>query len=456
MIVEWGIQEYQRGYHSMIRRYFLSALFLFVAIGLPGGAGAADDLITVYKGEVRILQMKSEVDRVAVGNGELLSTSLLENGQLLLLAEGEGETNVHIWYSNGQEQDFKVHIEPKDSNRVVHELRVLLSDLEGVQVRQVGERIFLTGTITEAEKPVLDTVTTEYQNVMNLTRMSSPPPQVLPRDKMIYMDVRITEFSTNKLEDLGIDWSNPIAGPSAGVVANAEQNPDFSVSLSNGNVAPSFAGALGPLSGPAGFFGIATEITSRLNFLISTGDAVILAQPKLSARSGGEAEFLAGGEVPIPVTGTLGSANVEFKEFGISLNISPVVDHLNNIVAKVATEVSAIDQSNAVQGIPGFLTRKTSTDVSMRDGQTLVISGLVSQELGKDVNKLSFLGDIPILGALFRSNSWRNRETELVIFVTPTVYDTESQINRDAVDRSRQLKDKYNERVKREGFIILD
>ncbi len=440
----------------MMKQLFtITLLMLLAATGVAAQTAAGDDVVTIYKGEVRILQMESEVDRVAVGSGDLLSTSLLDNGQLLLLAEGEGETNVHIWYSNGKERDFKVQIASSDSNRIVSELTALLADVKGVRVKQVGEKIFLTGSYNAAEKPVLDKVTAEYENVMNLTSQSSPPPKVLPRDKMVYMDVRITEFSSNKLEDLGIDWSNPIAGPSAGVVANAEQNSDFSVALSNSD-APSFAGALAPLSGPAGFFGIASEITSRLNFLVNTGDAVILAQPKLSARSGGEAEFLAGGEVPIPTTGSLGSSNVEFKEFGISLNISPVVDHLNNIVAKVSTEVSAIDQSNAVQGIPGFLTRKTSTDVSMHDGETLVMSGLVSQELGKDVNKLSFLGDIPILGALFRSNSWRNRETELVIFVTPTVYDTESEINKQAVERSQQLKDKFNDRVERDGFRILD
>ncbi|MDZ7736794.1 MAG: pilus assembly protein N-terminal domain-containing protein [Gammaproteobacteria bacterium] len=199
---------------------------------------------TIYNGEVKILQMESEVDRVAVGNGDLLSTSLLDNGQLLLLAEGEGETNVHIWYSNGRERDIKVQIEPKDSNRVITELKTLLADLKGVDVRQVGERFFSPAR-SKAEKPILDTVINDYEGVMNLTRISAPAPQILPRDKMIYMDVRITEFSTNKLEDLGIDWSNPIAGPSAGLVANAEQNRDFSVALSNSD-APSFAGALAP------------------------------------------------------------------------------------------------------------------------------------------------------------------------------------------------------------------
>lgn len=441
------------GEAKMIIKQLVTIAF-FMLLNTAAAAQSTDSL-NVFKGEVKIMQMPAEVDRVAVGNGDLLSTSLLDNGQLLLLAEGEGETNVHIWYANGEEHDIKVQILPRDSNRVMAELTILLADLKGIKVRQVGEKIFLTGTVTEAEKPVLDTVTAEYEGVMNLTHAATPPPQILPRDKMIYMDVKITEFSTNRLEDLGIDWANPIAGPSAGVVGTAVRNPEFRASAGD-EPGISFGGAISPLTTNAGYFGIATEITSRLNFLESSGDAVILAQPRLSARSGGEAEFLAGGEVPIPTTGSLGSSNVEFKEFGISLNISPVVDHLNNVLAKVATEVSAIDQSNSVQGIPGFLTRKTSTDVSMRDGQTLVLSGLISQELGKDVNQLSFLGDIPILGALFRSNSWRNRETELVIFVTPSVYDAESVLNKQAVDRSQQLKDTFNDRVRREGYTILD
>lgn len=437
------------GRRSMIKKILLGTLFLLFA-----GATTADSDINVFSGEIRILQV-GDIDRVAVGNGALLSTTLLDNGQLLLLAEQEGETTLHIWFSNGSERDYKVHILPRDANRIISELSVLLEDLRGIKIRKVGERIFLTGMVTPGEQPVLDTVLEAYDHVMNLTQVAAAPPQILPKHKMVYMDVKLTEFNTNRLSDLGIEWANPIAGPSAGVVGTAVRNPVFRAQAAD-PPGVSFGTNLLPLSTNLGFFGIATEITSRLNFLITTGDAVILAEPRLSARSGGEAEFLAGGEVPLPVTGALGQANVEFKEFGIGLSISPVVDHLNNVVAKVSTEVSAIDQSIAVDGIPGFLTRKTSTDVSMRDGQTLVMSGLVSRELGQDVRKLTWLGDIPILGALFRSTSWRNRETELVIFVTPTVHDPESETNLEGIAHRQELIDRYNERVTRQGFQILD
>ncbi|MEX2517506.1 MAG: pilus assembly protein N-terminal domain-containing protein [Gammaproteobacteria bacterium] len=431
----------------MIKKLLHIALLMLMSTG-----AMAAETITVFQGEIKILNV-GKLDRVAVGNGDLLSTTMLDNGQLLLLAEGEGETTLHLWYSDGKEEDMKVHIMPKDTNRIMTELLVLLEEVKGIKVKRVGERIFLSGQVTPDEQPILETVKAAYTDVMDLTKVTAPQPQMLAGalDKMIYMDVKITEFNTNRLEDLGIEWSNPIAGPAAGVVGTAVRNNEF-----RAGEATSFTPNLTLGATNLGFFGIATEISSRLNFLVNNGDAVILAQPKLSARSGGEAEFLAGGEVPVPTTGSLGSSNVEFKEFGISLNISPVVDFMNNIVAKVSTEVSAIDQSIAVQGVPGFLTRKTSTDVSMRDGQTLVLSGLVSQELGQDVNKLSFLGDIPILGALFRSNSWRNRETELVIFVTPTVYDHDSETNQRNIRRSQELMDKFNERVTRKGYQILD
>jgi len=209
-------------------------------------------------------------------------------------------------------------------------------------------------------------------------------------------------------------------------------------------------------AGPVGFFGIVSEITSRINLLESSGDAVILAEPKLSSRSGGVAEFLAGGEIPIVTTGNLGSSNTEFKEFGIKLNISPLVDDEDTIMAKVATEISAVDQSNAVGGVPAFITRRTSTDVFMHDQETLVMSGLIDRDISKNVEQIPLLGDIPILGALFRSTNWNNNKTELVIFVTPTVYDAKSEFNQRQVRRREELFEDFKEKIANEDLILDD
>ena len=156
---------------------------------------------------------------------------------------------------------------------------------------------------------------------------------------------------------------------------------------------------------------------------------MILAEPRLAVRSGGEAKFLAGGEFPISISNINGTT-IEFKEFGIKLDVKPEVDKKNNIRADVTTEVSAIDNSVAVDNVPGLLTRRTETQVSMKSEETLVISGLINQELSKDVQRLKFLGDIPILGALFRSKSFRDRKSELVIFITPKVFDADSDLNK--------------------------
>lgn len=130
-----------------------------------------------------------------------------------------------------------------------------------------------------------------------------------------------------------------------------------------------------------------------------------------------------------------------------------MVDELGNILAHVDTEVSTIDNSVAVQDIPGIKSRSTKTDISMRDNQTLVIAGLLSDEAGKSYDKVKWLGDIPILGPLFRSKSFQNKQTELIIFVTPRVYDATSPINMEALEKAATINQSYNKLVKN-GTIL--
>jgi pilus assembly protein CpaC len=202
------------------------------------------------------------------------------------------------------------------------------------------------------------------------------------------------------------------------------------------------------------YFGIATEITSKLNFAINNGDAMLLASPVLSARSGGEAEFLSGGELPIPVSNGLGSTSIEFKEFGIILRIKPRADNAGNIVAEVETELSTVDDSLAVDNVPGFRTRRTSTDVSLRTGQTLILSKLVNNDISKNTTAIKGLGEIPILGWLFKSTNFRNQRSELVIFVTPHIFDSDSEVNRESIARAQELKDKFLKSVSKKESIL--
>ncbi|HKJ75948.1 MAG TPA: pilus assembly protein N-terminal domain-containing protein [Gammaproteobacteria bacterium] len=414
-------------------------------------AAQAAPALELFVGQVKIMQ-PGPVERVAVGNGGLLSTTILENGQLVVLAESAGITDMHIWRESGREDHYTVTIGEEEPRNQTQEVHQLLDNIPGVSVRKVGKFVVVEGELDERFRPALDTVKKQYPGMLDLTQQAA----VKTNSPMIHMDVKITEFNTNKLEELGVEWSSSINGPAIGYMNQiAYKDAEFNhLQVTDDKTLKGLAGDLGDVTRPLGFFGIGGYLASRINFLVSSGDALILAQPRLSARSGGKADFLAGGQVPIPITGDDGQLSVEYKKYGISLTISPATDGRGHIQANVETEVSALDPSTSVQGLPGFLTRKTNADVAMQNGETLVISGLVNHELSDQVDELPGLADLPVLGRLFRSNDFRHKRTELVIFVTPRVYDPASELNKEAVARGDELVDEFMTNTGRE--LILE
>jgi pilus assembly protein CpaC len=248
--------------------------FLTFLLALMATSTFASDNVSMFLGEIKIIEVGA-IDRVAVGKGDLLSTTMLDNGQLLLLAEKDGETTVHIWYTDGSESDIKVQILASDQDRIVHELQILLEDLPSVEVKVVGQKIFLAGKINCItgqenceEANTIQTVLGVYKDIINLTRVSEQyAPVIIPDSKMVSMSVKITEFNTNKLTELGINWADAVSGPSAGVGWNAIANYTFGAAAP-ADLAPSFLPL--PLTGasPLAAVGIATEIISRINLLV--------------------------------------------------------------------------------------------------------------------------------------------------------------------------------------------
>lgn len=181
-----------------------------------------------------------------------------------------------------------------------------------------------------------------------------------------------------------------------------------------------------PLTGNAAFGSLVARVLSDglnvdlfIRAIESNGLGRSLAEPNLIALSGSTASFLAGGEFPIPVRGSNGEVNVEFREFGVRLTFTPIVlgDGLINL--KLAPEVSQLDRSIAVDGVPGLITRKTETEVELRDGQSFAISGLLQTINERDQQAIPWIGQVPVLGTLFRSQSYAKSETDLVVIVTP-------------------------------------
>lgn len=292
--------------------------------------------------------------------------------------------------------------------------------------------------------------TDKTQSDFNIRVSDSDPETRIRMETMVRMRVRMIEFRKSALGKLGIDWSDSAAGPGFSVAGDLVGNNLFRPAADG--FAASLPNTVKPFST---YFGVASNITSRINFLASTGDATTLAEPVLSTTSGGSASFLAGGEVPYPSVGANGQTIVQFKEYGIKLNVSPSIDALGNVRTIVETEISQLDPAVSVQGTPGLLTRKAQTQVNVRSGETIVISGLLSSESSKDIDKLPGIGNLPIIGSFFRTKNARNAVSELVIFVTPEIVEpTRSALS----SRQQEYYDASERRVTaaRQQIQLLD
>ncbi|MDC0068004.1 pilus assembly protein N-terminal domain-containing protein [Gammaproteobacteria bacterium] len=428
---------------NRLRKKFVFAmktlLICALAVGqsLAVAAPAAEKLFSLYVGESVVWDV-GDVERVVLGDGDVVSTRMLSSGEMVIVADAEGNTNIHLWGKSGWRSEATVHVLTAKANRTTADLNALLRNVTGISVNTVAGRAVVEGNIFASDEDILETVLALYPGTVNLTKVSNAF-----SEKMIYLNLQLVEFSTNDLENLGIDWGSSMAGPTAALFRAGNTNSSYRPD------APSdFSGKLDDVpfneQGSLSYFGIATQINSRINYLVTTGRAFQLASPRLSARSGGEAEFLAGGQVPV-VTSNINGTTISYKDFGISLQIAPVADDNGNITARVATEVSSLDQANAVAGVPGFKTRATSTDVTMKDGETLVISGLMNSEMNLSEDQVKWLGDIPILGKFFQNGFDQGSKTELVIFITPSVIDSKHDINLQETARRDGMIQKMNE-----------
>jgi pilus assembly protein CpaC len=380
------------------------------------------EVLEMFRGEVRIVHVPGTIKRIAIGNGKLISANVVD-GNLMLLGEEAGITSLVVWNGKGIALQTTVRIGKGEMSASIDQLRAVLRSVSGLRVDPVGSTIVLSGVVHREMVPVVKAATQDMKNVIDTTTVDEGD----ALKKTVHFKVQIMEITRNAQRNLGIAWDSSFNGP----------NIAGSATFASGAQKAVMAGTNYFLAG------IASDITSRINFAVDNGDAYILATPELNTKSGGTATFLAGGEVPIPKAGALGTTDVEYKPYGIKLNINPVVDSNNVISAHLTTEISQIDPSVTYGGMPGFLTRNTSSDISMRAGETLAISGLVSADALNDSNGMPFLGSLPVIGQLFRSDAFRAKKSDLVIFVTPVISDPALAPNTGLLARADRLDDAY-------------
>jgi len=364
--------------------------------------------ITLYVGEAHVLEAPG-VRRIAVGNGRVIQATALDERQVLVLPEAPGQSTLMLWGRSGPERTYVFNVLAADTARLLSEIRAMLGDGK-VGARAVGDKVLIEGADVSEELSIrIAEIARRYPQVINL----------LPRvglERMIAMDVKFVEIRRELLENLGVKWSGSAQGPTFQILGDLHR----SSALRPGGAGEGTGLEIRPRVPPfATSLSLLSSLGSMLNFLVQSGDAVILAEPRLSCRSGGSARFVAGGELPIPVSGALGTASVGFKEYGIKFDVSPVASETGLIAARIATEISSVNFEVAVKEVPGLTKRRAETDVNLRENETLVIAGLLTDESTRNMDRVAGAGDLPILGPLFRSRQFRDRQTELVVFVTP-------------------------------------
>ena len=353
-------------FKPMLRALLLMGLSMdavWAATGNCSALGRMPPVIEIGEGFQQDVQSPVAITRLAIGDPKIADVHANGSSSFLLTGVAPGATSLMVWTSCSSE--------PRQS------------------------MVFVQGAATAA-----------------LTGASLPPSEDPTLPSQVQTDIRFVEVSRTKLKEataslIGVRGNFLFGSP--GTLPNIDGVPQPRLPVNNGLFNFSWIGG---------------KTMAIINALEGSGFAYTLARPSLVALSGQSASFLAGGEIPIPVPSSgSDTVTIEYKEFGIRLTLTPTVIDRNRVTLKVAPEVSELDYANAINiggtPVPALTVRRTDTSVSLADGESFVISGLISTTNTSQVNKFPGLGDIPVLGAFFRDSQIKREERELLMIVTP-------------------------------------
>jgi pilus assembly protein CpaC len=389
--------------------------------------------LSVTVGKAVLVDTAQPVQRVAVGVGDIVEAMAVSPTEIMLSGKAPGETSLIIWDIRGGRQFFNVTV--RASNLVTGDTldgirRELRTELPNQTIRVSFENgnIFLRGSVKDltASQRAVEIASTAGK-VVNLLNVDVPA-----SDPQILLKVRFEAVDRNKAQELGINLFNLGLGNAVGQVTTGGF-PAPQISSGGGSSGGGATGSEGSATlsneGNLLAFFPGLDVGAVITAMQTKGVVQTLAEPNVLATNGKEASFLAGGEFPYPVvSGTSGgtaAVSIEFKEYGIRLNFIPTLTPRNTIRLQVAPEVSALDYTDEVEisgfEVPGITSRKVNTEVELQDGQSFMIGGLLDNTLSDTFQKIPFLGDIPILGKLFQSETKTKNNTELIVIVTPEI-----------------------------------
>jgi pilus assembly protein CpaC len=400
----------------------------------PGSPGAARPLrgggasqiaangapIVLEVGKGTLIRLGAPAATVFIANPDTADVQVKSPSLIYITAKSPGETVIYA-------VDAGDSVLLNSPVRVEHDLSRLRSSLrqlapgERVSADSIEGNLVLSGVVSDAGRAekvraLAASVVGDAKSQQVINRMTVATPN------QVSLHVRIAEVSLSVLSEIGINWhKNPLNGT---LNFNTNNPTTVATELQNSLI-------VGRISGPFGPF--AQAVSATIDALAQEGLIKNLAEPDLVAMNGQTASFLAGGEFPVPVAGTAAATGIptitiEFKAFGVSLGFTPTIMDAHHLSLKIRPEVSALTSVGAVSvplgggasvTIPALTVRRAETSVELGSGESFALAGLLQHHSEQDISKVPLLGDIPILGALFRSDRFQRNETELVIIVTP-------------------------------------
>ena len=382
---------------------------------------SGQEKMTVGAGQSRTVTL-SGLQRAAIANPEVADVVVVSSNELILVGKQTGTTTLIIWSNMGR-QTYQVEVAAADP-AIANEIKRILG-YPDIRVVKVNKTVILEGSVNDQyQRARAEKIAAAYgDKVVNLLEIAKPV--------QIKIEAKIVEINRTKTDKLGLQYySTNYLSPGIFFAGQGQQT-----AISGTNISLSDMGQVASLN-------------AQLSLLMQNGYAKLLSQPNMVTLSGEKANILVGGQIPVPVSNMAGQVSIEWKDYGIKLDISPEASLDGIITSKVKAEVSAMEWNNPTTKIklgsnieiPSIRMRKAETAIALASGQTMAIGGLIANDVTRDVTKFPFLGDLPVLGQLFRSTSFIKGETELIILVTPTIVDPKALVP----PMSQDLKDHMN------------
>lgn len=392
---------------------------LLAAAMLSYGSACAAEPVEVSLNESKYMAA-SGITRLAVGNPAIADVQLLSSGDFLLVGKKAGTTSLIVWSDGGRRTEYTVYVAGNDRG-----MASAIQDAIGypkVHVQMIEDRVMLRGKVeNQYEHDTALKIAGLYtggdgSGVIDLLEMEHP--------SQIRLEAQIIEINSDYTKNLGIQYWSQTPGSNSNS-GSSSNNPNNDITVGTAGL---FYGGEDFSSSRkhGGWLGShVANVNVTLQALINEGKARILSRPSITTMSGKTANILIGGRIPIPVSDGNGNVSIDWHEYGVKLNIEPVVDSEDKITSKVHAEVSTLDYSHGVKidsfSVPGIATREAESEVNVRSGMTMAIGGLINSEDAKIVSKIPLLGDLPIIGRFFRHTSNTRDKRELIILITPTL-----------------------------------